>query len=152
MLQKKMHPAKKLGAAPRKKKGKIGPTAVLLRNLRKLAAYHCQTIIFTTVEKTSDKAKHAAIEEVFYGNVSKNIISACQQLVAGDHEFSVLYNTNEGDEGNVLCLNLRAVVRIHRPIMFPGETLHRKCWKPSVMESHSKVAPFGRWQIRCWHR
>jgi hypothetical protein len=77
---------------------------VLLRNLQKLAAYHCQTIIFTTVDKTSEKAKHAAIEEAFYGNVSKNIIGACQQLIDGDHAFSVLYNTNEGDDGNVLCL------------------------------------------------
>jgi hypothetical protein len=106
MLQKKIHPTKKIGgiSAPRKKKGKIGPPAVLLRNLQKLAAYHCQTIIFTTVDKTSEKAKHAAIEEAFYGNVSKNIIGACQQLVDGDHAFSVLYNTNEGDDGNIQCL------------------------------------------------
>jgi hypothetical protein len=104
MLQKKMHPTKKLKSAPRKKKGKLGPPAVLLRNLQKLAAYHCQTIIFTTVDKTSEKAKHAAIEEAFYGNVSKNIIGACQQLVDGDHAFSVLYNTNEGDDGNIQCL------------------------------------------------
>ena len=105
MLQKKIHPTKKLGgvSAPRKK-GKIGPPAVLLRNLRKLAAYHCQTIIFTTVDKTSEKAKHAAIEEAFYGNVSKNLIGACQQLVNGDHAFSILYNKNEGEDGNVLCL------------------------------------------------
>ena len=104
MLQKKMHPTKKLESAPRKKRGKFGPPAVLLRNLRKLAAYHCQTIVFTTVDKTSEKAKHAAIEEAFYGNVSKNIIGACQQLVNGDHAFALLYNTNEGDDGNVLCL------------------------------------------------
>ncbi len=104
MLQKKIHPTKKLGGAPRKKKGKIGPPAVLLLNLRKLAEYHCQTIIFTTVDKTSEKAKHAAIEEAFYGNVSKNIIGACQQLVDGNHAFSILYNKNEGHDGNVLCL------------------------------------------------
>jgi hypothetical protein len=56
------------------------------------------------VDKTSEKVKHAAIEEAFYGNVSKNIIGACQQLVDGDHAFALLYNTNEGDDGNVLCL------------------------------------------------
>ena len=56
------------------------------------------------VDKTSEKAKHAAIEEAFYGNVSKNIIGACRQLVDGDHAFALLYNTNEGDDGNVLCL------------------------------------------------
>ena len=79
MLQKKIHAKNKLGgiSAPRKNR-KIGPPAVLLRNLQKLAAYHCQTIIFTTVDKTSEKAKHAAIEEAFYGNVSKNLIGACQ--------------------------------------------------------------------------
>jgi hypothetical protein len=77
---------------------------VLLRNLQKLATYHCQTIVFTTVDKTSEKAKHAAIEEAFYGNVSKNIIGACQQLVNGDHAFSILYNKNEGEDGNILCL------------------------------------------------
>jgi hypothetical protein len=56
------------------------------------------------VDKTSEKAKHAAIEEAFYGNVSKNIIGACQQLVDGNHAFSILYNKNEGDDGKVLCL------------------------------------------------
>ena len=44
------------------------------------------------------------IEEAFYGNVSKNIIGACQQLVDGNHAFSILYNKNEGDDGNVICL------------------------------------------------
>ena len=36
--------------------------------------------------------------------MSKNIIGACQQLVDGHHAFSILYNKNEGDDGNVLCL------------------------------------------------
>jgi hypothetical protein len=36
--------------------------------------------------------------------VSKNIIGACQQLVDGNHAFSILYNKNEGDDGNVICL------------------------------------------------
>ena len=39
-------------------------------------AYHCQTIIFTMVDKTLEKAKHTPIEEVFHGNVSKNVIGA----------------------------------------------------------------------------
>ena len=63
---------------------------MLLCNLQKLAAYHCQNIIFTMVDKTSEKAKHTAIEEAFYGNVTKNIIGACQQLVDGDRAFSIL--------------------------------------------------------------
>ena len=65
MIQKKLHPAKKLGAPRKTKKGKIGPSDALLRNLRKFAEYHCQTIIFTMVDKTSEKAKHKAIEDAF---------------------------------------------------------------------------------------
>ena len=69
MIRKKLHPNKKL--APKKKlpssdwststprqpkKGKtIGPLAGLLRNLCKVAAYHYQRIVFTVVNKTSDK-------------------------------------------------------------------------------------------------
>jgi len=69
---------------------------------------------------TSEKAKHAAIEEALYGNVSKNIIGACQQLVDGNHAFSILYNKNEADDGNVLCLkffllNVRAVWLLFPP-------------------------------------
>ncbi len=77
----------------------MGPSAALLRNLRKIVAYHSQTIIFTMVDKTSEKVKHTAIEEVFYGNVSKNVIGACQPLVDGDHAFANLYNSYEGEDG-----------------------------------------------------
>jgi hypothetical protein len=75
------------------------PSAALLRNQCKVAGYHCQTIIFTMVDMTSEKAKHTAIEEVFYGNVSNNVIGACQQLVDVDNSFADLYNSYEGDEG-----------------------------------------------------
>jgi hypothetical protein len=82
MIQKKLHPTKKLGPPHKPKKLKItGPSAALLRNLRKVATYHSQTIIFTMVDKTSEKAKHTAIEEVFYGNVDKNVIGACSSLL-----------------------------------------------------------------------
>jgi hypothetical protein len=116
MIQKKLHPTKKLtikqkasssdlGAPLKSKKEKIvGPLAAVLHNLRKVAAYHCQTIIFTVVNKTSEKAKHAAIEEAFHGNVSKNIIGACQQLVDGDHAFANLYNNYEDFDGNTKVL------------------------------------------------
>jgi hypothetical protein len=104
MIQKKLYPTKKLGAPRKTKKGKMGPSAALLRNLRKVATYHCQTIIFTMVDKTSEKANHTAIDEVFYGNVRKNVIGACQQLVDGDHAFANLYNSYKGDDGNERCL------------------------------------------------
>jgi hypothetical protein len=38
MIQKKLHPTKKLGAPLKTKKRKIEPTAALLHNLRKVAA------------------------------------------------------------------------------------------------------------------
>ncbi len=69
-------------------------------NLHKVAAYHCQTIIFTEVNKTSDKTKHTAIEKYFHGNVSENIIGACQQLVNGDEGFANLFNNYKDDKGN----------------------------------------------------
>ena len=105
MIQKKLHPTKKLGPPHKPKKLKItGPSAALLRNLRKVATYHSQTIIFTMVDKTSEKAMHTAIEEVFYGNVDKNVIGACQQLVDGNHAFANLYNSYEGDGRVERCL------------------------------------------------
>jgi len=104
------------------------------------------------VDKTSEKAKHAAIEEVFYGNLSKNITGACQHLVDGDHAFSILYNKNEGDDGNVLCLKSSCCGEDSSCYNVAGRDFTAKMLKPSVMESHSKIAPFGRWQIRCWHR
>ena len=52
------------------------------------------------MNKTSAKAKHTAIEEALYGNVSKNVIGACQQLVDGNHTFANLHNNYEVDNGN----------------------------------------------------
>ena len=96
MIQKKLHPTKKLslkkklpssdggtGTPRQPKKGKIiGPLAGLLSNLRMVAAYDCQTIIFTVLNKTSDKTKHASIEKYFHGNVSEKhhwrLPTACQ--------------------------------------------------------------------------
>ena len=59
---------------------------------------------FSLLWTTSDKAKHAAIEEAFYGNDCKNVICACQQLVNGNHAFANLYNIYEGEDGNELVL------------------------------------------------
>ncbi len=69
MIQKKLHPTRKLalkkklplsdgatGTPRQPKKGKIiRPLAGLLRNLREVTAYHCQTLVFTVVNKTSDR-------------------------------------------------------------------------------------------------
>jgi hypothetical protein len=118
MIQKKIHPTKYLGvkqkaasldiSTPCKpKKGKsTGLLAAALRNLRKVAAYHCQSIIFTTVNKSSEKVKHSAIVEAFYGDVGMSILGAYQQLVNGDGQFSHQYNTHKGDDGVGLVLKV----------------------------------------------
>ncbi len=92
MIRKKLHPTKKLalkkkspssdvGTPHQPKKMKIiGPSAGFLRNLHKVAAYHCQMIVFTIVNKTSDKTKHILIEKYFHGNIRENIIGTCQHF------------------------------------------------------------------------
>ncbi len=52
------------------------------------------------MDKSSEKGKLKAIEEAFYGDASKNIIGACQQLVDGDQAFVNLHNNYKGDDGN----------------------------------------------------
>jgi hypothetical protein len=116
MIQKKLHPTKNLRvkqkapsldiSAPHKpKKGEsTGPLAAVLRNLHKVAAYHCQSIIFTTVNKCLEKVKHTAIEEAFNGDVGKNILGACHQLINRDGPFFHLYNTHESDDRIKLVL------------------------------------------------
>jgi hypothetical protein len=60
------------------KRGKsVGPLAAVLHHPCKVAAYYCQSTIVTSVKKMTDKKKFAAIEEVIYGDVGKNIIGAC---------------------------------------------------------------------------
>jgi hypothetical protein len=86
ITQKKPHPTKKLTSkknlsqvkigASRKKGKPVSPSATVLCHLCKVAMYHCQEIIFTLVNKMTDKKKYTAIEEVFYGAVGKNIIGS----------------------------------------------------------------------------
>ena len=73
-----------------------------------------------------------------------------------------VYELHEHDEEEVLLSSDDEEVAIKAacaasqlcrdPIMLQGETLQPKVLKHSVMESHLKVAPFGRCQIPCWHR
>jgi hypothetical protein len=137
MIQKKIHPTKKLGAPRKTKKGKMGPSAALLRNLRKVAAYYCQTIIFNMVDKTSEKAH------------SKNVIGACQQLVDGNHAFANLYNSFEGDGGNECCLKSSCCGQDTTSNYVAGRDFTAAMLQTFSMGSYSKVVPFGRWQIWC---
>jgi hypothetical protein len=105
MLQKKIHPTKKLGgiSAPHKKKGKIGPPAVLLRNLRSLLRIIVRPSFLLRWTRLQRK-QNTQLSKRHFTATCKYIIGACQQLVDGDHAFSILYNKNKGDDGNVLCL------------------------------------------------
>jgi hypothetical protein len=92
--------------APRKKLKISAPSAAILRGLRKLAAYHCQVQIFTSYNKATNKLKFSFIKELFYGDPIKNIKSASQQVIDGDHAFARLYNKHKGEEGVKLTLKL----------------------------------------------
>jgi hypothetical protein len=80
------------------------PSAVILKGLRKLAAYHCQVQIYTTYNKVTDKLKFGFIKELFFGNPGKNIKGACEQVIDSDHAFSCLYHKHEGEDGMELTL------------------------------------------------
>ena len=82
------------------------PSAVILKGLRKLAAYHCQVQIYTTYNKVTNKLKFGFIEELFYGNPGKNIKGACEQVIDGNHTFLRLYHKHEGEDGMELTLKL----------------------------------------------
>ena len=92
MIQKKLHPTKKLaikqksssadvGTPCQPKKGKVvGPLAALLRYLHKVAAYHCQTIVFTVVNKTSDKASHVQLRSIFMATLVRTLLVRANSL------------------------------------------------------------------------
>jgi hypothetical protein len=92
--------------APCKKLKISAPSAVILRGLRKLAAYHCHVQIFMTYSKVTNKLKFGFFEELFYGNPVKNIKGACQQVIDGDHTFAHLYHKYKGEDGVDLTLKL----------------------------------------------
>jgi hypothetical protein len=80
------------------------PSAVILRELKKLAAYHCQVQIYTTCNKVTNKLKFGFIKELFYGDPGKNIKGACEQVIDGNGAFSRLYQKLEGEDGIELTL------------------------------------------------
>ncbi len=89
---------------PRKKTKISMPSAVFLRGLRKLAAYHCQVQIYTTYNKVTSKLKFGFIKELFYGNPGKSIKGACEQVIDGDHAFAHIYHEHKGEGGMELTL------------------------------------------------
>ena len=101
ILQVKVHGSKvqSIKNSPGKKTKISVPSAVILRGLRKLAAYHCQVQIYTTYNKVSNKLKFGFIEKLFYGNPVKNIKGACEQVIDGNHAFACLYHKHKGEDG-----------------------------------------------------
>jgi hypothetical protein len=96
ILEVKVHGSKvqAIKNTPRKKSKISAPSAIILRGLRKLAAYHWQVQIYTTYNKVTIKLKFGFIEE-FYGDPVKNIKGACECLKAL-LQYSVLWDLNPG--------------------------------------------------------
>ncbi len=78
---------------PKKKKVKDNcPSGAVLRNLRKLAAFHCYVFMFEAYEKKKMADKWKIMEESFYGDPRKKIKGAIHQLLDGDNAFAALYD------------------------------------------------------------
>ena len=82
--------------APRKTSLNVKFPAKILAELRRLAAFHCQSFVFLECEKTNRKGTYALMEERFYGDPEKRIKGVCDQLIDGDNAFAFLYNKHEG--------------------------------------------------------
>jgi hypothetical protein len=91
-------------SATKKKSGV--PSAALLRELRRAAAFYAQTFVFTEYERTSSDNREVLISEQFFGTPSNTTAGLCDdgaikgtltQLVCGDGAFARLY-----DEGDVV--------------------------------------------------
>ena len=91
-------------APPRKKTKISAPSAVDPRGFCKLAAYHCQVLIFTTHTKVTNNQKYTISKELFYSDPLPNLKGACQQLIVGHHVLTLLYNRLEGVDGVKLML------------------------------------------------
>jgi hypothetical protein len=67
-------------------------SGTVLRNLRKLAAFHCYVFMFEAYEKKKMSEKWKIVDEAFYGDPRKKIKGAIHQLIDGDNAFAELYN------------------------------------------------------------
>jgi hypothetical protein len=77
---------------PKKKAKENCPSSAVLRNLRKLAAFHCYVFMFEAYEKKKMAEKWKIMEESFYGDPRKKIKGAIHQLLDGDNAFAALYD------------------------------------------------------------
>jgi hypothetical protein len=91
-------------SAPWKKAKSSNTPLSVICELCHIAAFYSQVYIFMKVEKVKTDVRFALIEEHFYGNFSKRIKGACEQLIEGEGAFSALYNVTEGEYTRELVL------------------------------------------------
>ena len=94
---------------PKKKAKENCPSSTVLRNLRKLAAFHCYVFMFEAYEKKKMSEKWKIIEEAFYGDPRKKIKGAIHQLIDGDNAFSALYDDPVVNEKGIVERALKAL-------------------------------------------
>jgi hypothetical protein len=70
---------------PKKMAKENCPSGAVLRNLRKLAAFHCYVFMFEAYEKKKMADKWKIMEESFYGDPRKKTKGAIHQLLDGDN-------------------------------------------------------------------
>ena len=77
---------------PKKKAKENCLSGAVLRNLCKLAAFHCYVFMFEAYEKKKMADKWKIMEESFYSDPRKKIKGAIHQLLDGDNAFAALYD------------------------------------------------------------
>ena len=93
---------------PKKKAKENCPSGTVLRNLRKLAAFHCYVFMFEAYEKKKMSEKWKIVEESFYGDPRKKIKGAIHQLIDGDNAFAALYDDPVINENGIVERALKA--------------------------------------------
>ena len=95
--------------APKKKAKENRPSGNVLRNLHKLAAFHCYVFMFEAYEKKKMSEKWKIVEEAFYSDPGKKIKGAIHQLIDGDNAFAALYDNPFVNEEGIFERALKAL-------------------------------------------
>jgi len=127
---------------PKKKAKDNCPSGAVLRNLCKLAAFHCYVFMFKAYEKKKMADKIKIMEESFCGDPRKKIKGAIHQLLDGDNAFTALYNEPDVNEKGIVeqalgasCCGADTALR--------GLISLLRCYLHSPMESSSLVDRCG---------
>ena len=84
-------------------------SGTFLRNLRKLAAFHCYVFMFEAYEKKKMSEKWKMMEKSFYGDPRKKIKGAIHQLIDGENAFAALYDDPVINENGIVERALKAL-------------------------------------------